>query len=281
MTTLYDLLGALADDGADELRAAFRNAVKGAHPDLNPGDPDAALRFRQIVRANEILSDDEQRAAYDHLLTLAQQEQTSASRHRFAAIVQRLASGIMAVSGLAVVTAGGYLLFMHISVASVGPGSPVATERSAMALAAPDEQTAIAPADASAKPARASATSDSVATANPDAASDLAGSIARSYRARALAAYHEGNVNGAIADLDRALQVDPKFSAAYIDRATIFYRLHKSAAARAFGTPKTGHSKAATADAFPKPVGIPLPPVSPLRAARQDVAWKGGLANER
>ena len=57
MNTLYDLLGALPGDDAEDLRAAFRRAVKGAHPDLRPGDPDAALKFRQIVRANEILCD--------------------------------------------------------------------------------------------------------------------------------------------------------------------------------------------------------------------------------
>ena len=46
MDTLYDLLGALPRDDADGLRTAFRRAVKGAHPDLRPGDPDAAIRFR-------------------------------------------------------------------------------------------------------------------------------------------------------------------------------------------------------------------------------------------
>ena len=59
MDTLYDLLGALPRDDAEELRVAFRRAVKGAHPDLNPGDPDAGEKFREIVRANEILSDEE------------------------------------------------------------------------------------------------------------------------------------------------------------------------------------------------------------------------------
>ena len=57
MKTLYDLLGALPKDDAEELRTAFRRAAKGAHPDLHPGDPDAALKFREIVRANEILGD--------------------------------------------------------------------------------------------------------------------------------------------------------------------------------------------------------------------------------
>jgi DnaJ-class molecular chaperone len=54
------------------LRTAFRQAVKGAHPDIRPGDPDAALR--QIVLAQKILADAEQRAAYEHLLELARLE---------------------------------------------------------------------------------------------------------------------------------------------------------------------------------------------------------------
>jgi hypothetical protein len=58
----FDLLGALPKDDAEGL-TAFRQAVKGAHPDIHPGDPDAALKFREIVRANEILGDVEQRAA--------------------------------------------------------------------------------------------------------------------------------------------------------------------------------------------------------------------------
>ena len=80
METLYDLLGALPNDDADDLRAAFRRAVKRAHPDVNPEDPDAGPKFRRIVRANEILGDAEQRAAYDHLLTLAHHEQEQAPK---------------------------------------------------------------------------------------------------------------------------------------------------------------------------------------------------------
>ena len=63
MTTLYELLGALPHDDAEGLRTAFRKAAKAAHPDTNPDDPDASLRFRQLVRAHDILSDAEQRAA--------------------------------------------------------------------------------------------------------------------------------------------------------------------------------------------------------------------------
>ena len=61
MGTLYDLLGALPDDDAEGLRTAFRRAAKATHPDINPDNPDAALRFRQLMRAHNILSDAEQR----------------------------------------------------------------------------------------------------------------------------------------------------------------------------------------------------------------------------
>ena len=74
MTTLYDLLEALPDDDADGLRAAFRRAAKASHPDVNPGDPEAAKRFRRIVRANAILSDGQQREVYDRLLEVARRQ---------------------------------------------------------------------------------------------------------------------------------------------------------------------------------------------------------------
>jgi hypothetical protein len=45
MKMLYDLLGALPHDDAEGLRTAFRRAVKGAHPDIRPGDSDAVRRL--------------------------------------------------------------------------------------------------------------------------------------------------------------------------------------------------------------------------------------------
>ena len=65
MGTLYDLLGALPSDDAEGLRTAFRKAAKATHPDINPDNPDAALRFRELVRAYDILTDTEQRATYE------------------------------------------------------------------------------------------------------------------------------------------------------------------------------------------------------------------------
>ncbi|MFY9953501.1 DnaJ domain-containing protein, partial [Bradyrhizobium sp.] len=60
MKTLYELLGALPDDDAERIRAAYRRAAGANHPDNNPGDPDAPNRFRQIVHAYAILRDERQ-----------------------------------------------------------------------------------------------------------------------------------------------------------------------------------------------------------------------------
>jgi curved DNA-binding protein CbpA len=110
METLYDLLGALPRDDAEELRAAFRRAVKGAHPDLNPGDPEAGVKFREIVRANEILTDEDQRAAYDHLLDLAHKEQ---KKQATAKVMHKVATSVIAMVAAAGLSVTGYLLFLH------------------------------------------------------------------------------------------------------------------------------------------------------------------------
>src|SRR5262249_25364248 len=110
MVTLYDLLGALPRDDAEELRAAFRRAVKGAHPDLNPGDPDAGQKFREIVRANEILADEDQRAAYDHLLNLAHREQRQQSR---AKAVHKVATSVIAMAVASGLGLGGFLVYQE------------------------------------------------------------------------------------------------------------------------------------------------------------------------
>src|SRR5215467_2637003 len=107
METLYDLLGALPRADAGGLRVAFRGAVKRAHPDLHPGDPDAEMRFRQIVRANEILSDNDQRAAYDHLLDLAHIEQRQAQKRAIAHTIYQITSGVISFCVALTVIAGG------------------------------------------------------------------------------------------------------------------------------------------------------------------------------
>lgn len=112
MKTLYDLLGALPDDDADELRAAFRKAAKANHPDNNPDNPETAERFRKIVRAHAILSDGQQRAAYDRMLVVVRRQQGFEPKRRaFSGMLRRLAADAAASAVVSVVLIGGYLLY--------------------------------------------------------------------------------------------------------------------------------------------------------------------------
>jgi curved DNA-binding protein CbpA len=307
MKTLYDLLGALPNDEAEGLRTAFRKAVKGVHPDLHPDDPDAALKFRQIARANEILGDAEQRAAYDHLLELARLEQELAVKRATAARVHKVASGTMALAGASVVTVGGYLLFMHISLASIAPANEVhvtkraPAEIAAVTLGSVDTTNKSAPLP---KYAGASISGETIVPKavmwQPDAGKvpaahvgpplDLAASESRVLRARGVSAYRNGDLNGAIADLDHAIKLDPKFSAAYIDRGIIFYRLRKFG--RAFADiarakqvekqiEKAGRSKSAPAPAGKQRLDQARTAPSVTRMSRQRTAAQDASREER
>src|SRR6185503_18883156 len=111
MGTLYDLLGALPSDDAEGLRTAFRKAAKATHPDTNPDNPDAALRFRELVRAYDILTDAEQRSTYDQLLAIALQPSPAATAVRTYEVIGKVASNTMAATVISAVLVGGYVLF--------------------------------------------------------------------------------------------------------------------------------------------------------------------------
>ena len=126
MKTLYDLLGALPDDDAESLRTAFRNAAKAAHPDANTDDPDAPLRFRQIIRANAILRDAAQRAAYDRLLAHTRRQPGPKSKRTIiSCTIRKLASDAVVVILLSVVSIGGYVFFERLSQASAVPAEAI------------------------------------------------------------------------------------------------------------------------------------------------------------
>ncbi len=65
MTDFYDLLGVRRSAGVAELRRAYRKLARLLHPDLNPGDSEAAARYRAVTEAFEVLRDAQRRAAYD------------------------------------------------------------------------------------------------------------------------------------------------------------------------------------------------------------------------
>ena len=205
METLYDLLGALPNDDADELRAAFRRAVKRVHPDINSEDLDAGLKFRRIVRANEILGDAEQRAAYDHLLALAHHEQEQAAKQAAADKVHKVASGVMALAGISVVAVGGYALFVQLSANALTPATATTEAvREPVAIVAPAEEGA---ASVSAAPQETSGRADITTSAIVPAAETAPG--------------REGR------PLGHTPKHAPKFASAYTDRSIFLYHLRK------------------------------------------------------
>jgi curved DNA-binding protein CbpA len=275
MRTLYDFLGALPDDDAEGLRAAFREAVKGAHPDLHPGDAEAALRFRQIVRANEILSDTRQRATYDRLLQVARLAEEAATAQAAAAAKQATAAAInriaisvayvaIALAGVLAVGVAGYRLVLPVAGTPLAPAQMTQVVRHEPTLAAAvttgvadtrteapgrmdrhdlpeavgasnkldetpnklDEmpenlQQAAAPGVI----AVAHASGSDAASADAPAMRDFAITDAQHYREKGVRAYRSGDLYLALVDFDLAIQLDPGFSDAYIDRAIVFYRM--------------------------------------------------------
>jgi DnaJ-class molecular chaperone len=61
----YSVLGVSKTADASEIKKAFRQKARAAHPDQNPDDPSAEDRFKEINKAYEILGDPEKRAKYD------------------------------------------------------------------------------------------------------------------------------------------------------------------------------------------------------------------------
>ncbi|ABC89750.1 molecular chaperone protein, DnaJ family [Rhizobium etli CFN 42] len=75
----YKILGVRRDAAADEIKAAWRNMAKAAHPDHNQDDPTATARFAEIGRAYETLRDPRKRSLFDNAVRMAEakkQEQT-------------------------------------------------------------------------------------------------------------------------------------------------------------------------------------------------------------
>ncbi len=56
-----DVLELEADADFDAIKAAYRRLAKANHPDLKPGDADAASRFQAVQASYEVLRKAEER----------------------------------------------------------------------------------------------------------------------------------------------------------------------------------------------------------------------------
>ena len=265
MKTLYELLEALPDDDADDLRAAFRKAAKANHPDFNPGNAEASERFRRIVRANAILSDGQQRAAYDRLLELARRQQNREPKPKrgfLARTIRRLAADAVTSAVVSIVLIGGYFAYRSadrlplasaqvVEMAKSEPAQAVTAKAAEIAdassqaeqRATPDSQhtkpdsieaSNTAPdatpqaADEPAKPDNSTvAATTEVASADAYAppAGDYGTRDVKFYRERGMRAYRNGDLYLALANFDLAIDLDPGLPESYIDRGIVFHRL--------------------------------------------------------
>jgi tetratricopeptide (TPR) repeat protein len=295
MGTLYDLLGALPDDDAEGLRVAFRRAAKATHPDTNPDNPDAALRFRQLVRAHHILSDAEQRETYDQLLAIATSPPEPPAPPARVAVYEKIhrgATNTMAATFIAAALIGGYTVFSHMSktsamtesTARIVDSSPVEvasvlSQPAVVRDAVPemgesiagvnevDTTSAIAVAANAINPPLAVITLPALAPSPVQAPAD-----AKTLRERGIYAYRGGDLSAALAHFNLAIAQDPGFAAAYIDRGIVFYRMRNferafadMAHAKRLG--KTGKDKPKTVARAPEKLPAPVSrsPVPPPR----------------
>ena len=64
-TSFYEILGLPRTASHKEIQAAYKRLARKYHPDVTGGDKEAEEHFKKVNEANEVLSDETARAAYD------------------------------------------------------------------------------------------------------------------------------------------------------------------------------------------------------------------------
>jgi curved DNA-binding protein len=63
----YKILGVDKSASDKDVKSAYRKLARKYHPDVNPGNPQAEARFKEINEAYEVLGDSQKREKYDRL----------------------------------------------------------------------------------------------------------------------------------------------------------------------------------------------------------------------
>ena len=61
----YELLGLAKGASADQIKKAYRTKAKELHPDRNADKPEAEAQFKEVSDAQDVLKDNDKKAAYD------------------------------------------------------------------------------------------------------------------------------------------------------------------------------------------------------------------------
>ena len=70
----YEVLGVSRSASADEIKSAYRRLARRHHPDVNPDDPSAEDKFKEVGEAYSVLSDPDRRSKFDRFGTTDEQQ---------------------------------------------------------------------------------------------------------------------------------------------------------------------------------------------------------------
>src|SRR5260370_38945564 len=63
----YKTLGVPRNASEADIKSAYRKLARKHHPDVNPNNKDAEVKFKEINEAYQVISDPEKRKKYDEL----------------------------------------------------------------------------------------------------------------------------------------------------------------------------------------------------------------------